>query len=135
MAEPASLRLLVPAVGSVSLLAARSLSAGVTAVALSAVTHAAEPNDTAATSGATKSHSENDFGLRMAHDVTVHESIMRCAPTAQMMDDDIVFHSFRRKFRKLRIQMITDRKVATLAKAASLRLMKFQLQEGNSQSR
>jgi hypothetical protein len=75
MTESASLRLLVPAVGGVSLLAARSSSADLTAVALSAVTHAADPNDTAATRGTTKSHAENDLGLgvlvRMAHDVNI----------------------------------------------------------------
>jgi hypothetical protein len=89
MGESASLSLLVPTVGGVSLLAARSLSAGGAAVALSTVTLAADPKETAATSSATKSHSENDFGhgvpLRMTDDVTLHESRMRCAPAGQMM--------------------------------------------------
>jgi hypothetical protein len=114
MIESPSLSLLVPAVGGVSLLAARLLSAAGAAVALivilSTVTLAANPKKTAATSCATKSHSENDFGphasLRMAHDVTVHEAMMRCAPAAQML---ILFSTFSgEKFRKIQIQMIDD---------------------------
>jgi hypothetical protein len=110
MIEPPSLSLLVPAVGGLSLLAARSLSASGAAVALSSVTLAANPKETAATSCATKSHSKNGFGrhvsLRMAHDVTVHESMMRCAPAAQML---ILFSTFSgEKFRKIQIQMIDD---------------------------
>ena len=89
MTKSPSLRRLVPTVGGVSLLAARLLSAGGTAIALSTVTKAANPKERPASSCATKSHSENDFGpevsLRTAHDVTLHESRMRCAPTAQMM--------------------------------------------------
>jgi hypothetical protein len=89
MTESSSLRLLVPTVGGVSLLPTRLSSAGGTAVALSTVTEAADPKERAASSCATKSHSENYFGpdvsLRMAHDVTLHESRMRCAPAAQMM--------------------------------------------------
>jgi hypothetical protein len=110
MTESTSLRLLVPTVGGVSLLAARLLSAGGAAEALSTITQAADPKETATSGCATKSHSENNFGphvsLRMAHDVTVHESMIRCAPAAQIL---ILFSIFSgEKFRKLQIQMIDD---------------------------
>jgi hypothetical protein len=67
MIESPSLSLLVPAVGGVSLLAARSLSASGAAGALSSVTLAANPKETAATSCATKSHSKNGFGHGFAY--------------------------------------------------------------------
>ena len=94
MSESPSLRLLVPTVGGVSLLVARLLSAGGTAVALPTVTATADPKERAASSGTTESHSENDFGhrisLRMTHDVTLIEDEMR----AYGADDDISFSTF-----------------------------------------
>jgi hypothetical protein len=96
MTESPSLRLLVPTVGDVSLLVARLLSAGGTAVALPTVTAAADPKERAASSCATESHSENDFGhrvsLRMTQDVTLHEieDVMRACGA----DDDISFSTF-----------------------------------------
>jgi hypothetical protein len=111
MTESPSLRLLVPTVGGVSLHAARLLSADDTAVALPTVTEAANPEERAASSCATKSHSENDFGhrvsIRMTHDVTLHEIEDQMRSCGE--DDDISFPTFfRRKFRKQQIQMIDD---------------------------
>jgi hypothetical protein len=91
MAESASISLLVPTVGSMLLLAARLLSAGGAAVALSTITRAANPKETTASSCATKSHSKNDLGtdvsLRMAHDddsIRTDDAIRACGADADM---------------------------------------------------